>query len=811
MPINFPCRETPFGSSRSQKGSLIIAQSANHFDPAFSDARRLLSALFAEGGETEFRVIGPSGRVKAHFGPLDDAMAQTLLTANREGGDIYFVPNHTRRRAGYTSDQDIVGITAIFIDIDREEAVEGENVRRLKVAPLAPSFIIQTSDPHRLQAYWCVDRIEVAESRLITLQMIEKFGADRACTNPAHLMRLPSFFHLKGEPKPCRTIYDSGARYAREDFIGAFGLSVEAPKRRDGGDFSSFMPTAEDEAWLVNAARKWAAEVRGRGQGRHDVMKRVAVGCARNRIPFERAEIIGATFVKDLPPRSARDDDFEAEFQSLLAWAYEHQDALGPPWRLSLGGEEVPHESQPLHQFKRTDYGNAERLARRHGHDIRHVGGLGWLVWDGRRWCPDGSGEIMRRAKETVRAGYDELSSIASDDERAAFARHLSASEAEPRLKAMISLASSERRVAAVVGDFDTHPMLLNCANGTVDLRTGELRGHRRDDLITQIAPVAYDPDAICPTWDAFQHQICNGDAELVAFKQRALGYTLTGHTSEHLVFIAYGTGANGKSTELEVIRALMGDYAKTAEFSTFEVKRGDGPRNDLARLRGTRFVVSSESDQGSALSESVVKSLTGGDTIAARFLHKEHFEFAPTFALWLATNHKPTIRGTDLGIWRRICLVPYEVTIAEEVQDKNLRTKLLAELPGILAWVVRGCLMWQQDGLAIPAKIRDVTRAYRTEMDSLGDFLESSCEEGAAKEVDGKVLRQAYVRYCEEMSERPMTPKALTQALNERGFALSRRGRNGRFWRGLELRRDVPRRGAFEPYVSHAEGEGWN
>lgn len=320
-----------------------------------------------------------------------------------------------------------------------------------------------------------------------------------------------------------------------------------------------------------------------------------------------------------------------------------------------------------------------------------------------------------------------------------------------------------------------------------IDLRTGELIPHRREDLCTKIVQIAYDPDAQCPLFKQFLRQILKNNPELINFLQRSIGYALTGSTVEQVLFILWGGGANGKSTFLEVIRALLAEYGRTADAALLMHKNHDGVRNDVARLAGARFVSTSETEAGRHLAEVLVKQLTGGDKVAARFLYSEFFEFDAQFKLFLTTNHKPVIRGTDNAIWRRIRLVPFEVTIPQEKQDKELPLKLRAELPGILAWAVRGCLRWQKSGLGQPEKVSTATAAYREEMDVIGAFLKDRCAvREDAMAVPGQ-LYAAYKRWCEDTGERPLTQSKLGMSLEDRGFRAGRTGKN-RFRRGLEI-----------------------
>ena len=310
---------------------------------------------------------------------------------------------------------------------------------------------------------------------------------------------------------------------------------------------------------------------------------------------------------------------------------------------------------------------------------------------------------------------------------------------------------------------------------------------HRREDLCTKIIPVDYDPEAGCPVFKKFLRRILKDNAELINFLQRAIGYALTRSTLEQVLFILWGGGANGKSTFLEVIRAILGDYGLTADSALLMHHKQDGVRNDVARLVGARFVSTSETEAGRHLAEVLVKQLTGGDKVSARFLYSEFFEFDTQFKLFLTTNHKPVIRGTDNAIWRRIRLIPFEVTIPEEEQDKDLPRKLRAELSGILAWAVRGCLRWQEYGLGQPEKVSTATEAYRQEMDIIGTFLKDRCLVRKNGSVKAGQLYATYKSWCDENGERPLTQQKLGGALGDRNFRRYRTGRV-RSWLGLEL-----------------------
>ncbi len=450
-----------------------------------------------------------------------------------------------------------------------------------------------------------------------------------------------------------------------------------------------------------------------------------------------------------------------------------------------------PIERQPADGYNLTDLGNAERLVARHGQDLRycHVWGK-WLVWDGRRWAIDATGEVERRAKATIRAIYSEAAAIVGDDEaskaqRRALASWAGKSESRGKLEAMIKQAASEPGVAVDPNDLDRDPWLLTVLNGTLDLRTGQLRPHNRADMITRLAPVEYHPDAGAPLWGDFLARIMDNRAGVIEFLQRAVGYSLTGDTSERCMFIAHGNGANGKSTFVETLAAALGDYSLTTPAETLMIKRDTGIPNDVARLRGARFVSASETEEGRRLAESLVKRLTGGtDQVSARFLHGEFFDFRPVGKFWLSTNHRPTIRGTDNAIWSRIRLIPFDVTIPSSEQDKRLPAKLKTELAGILAWAVAGCLAWQREGLDAPAEVEAAGEAYRTEQDQLAGWLAECCEQNPNAWTAARAAFDSFKDYAPDVR---ITQTEFGRRLREKDFAQAKQG-NTRGWLGFRL-----------------------
>jgi len=437
-----------------------------------------------------------------------------------------------------------------------------------------------------------------------------------------------------------------------------------------------------------------------------------------------------------------------------------------------------------------TDTGNAERLVVKYGSKIKYCHAWEkWLIYNGKQWVIDDSGQIIQFAKATAKAIFNEAANAGDYETAKELSKWALKSQHRERLLAMVKLAESEPGVPISPGEMDADPMLLNCENGTLNLRAAILQPHDPADFITKIIRVRYEPEAMREKWIEFLEDIFNWDQNLVGFIQRAIGYSLTGDTSEQCVFILYGSGANGKSTFINIVSELLGDFAQTADFSSFIVRKHEGVRNDLARMCGKRFISAVESEGEGRLSEVIVKQLTGGDIIKARYLFAEFFEFKPTFKLWLTTNHKPNIRGTDHGIWRRIRLIPFNKTFSPEQQDKQLLQKLRMELPGILAWAVQGCLEWQKKGLQPPEAVTTATENYRGEMDVIGLFIQECCfvSDDSSVKVASSDLYDAYRKWCEQNGEHPIDNRKFGIRITEKGFGMKQSG--GTRWRlGLGL-----------------------
>ena len=438
--------------------------------------------------------------------------------------------------------------------------------------------------------------------------------------------------------------------------------------------------------------------------------------------------------------------------------------------------------------FNCSDLGNAERLAHHYGNDIKYCyQWKKWLIWDGVKWADDETGLVNTFAKNTVRKIYEEAKHSEDDNKRQSIARHALTSESNGRIKAMVSLAQSELPVRP--DDFDKNKFFLNCRNGTIDLTTGILHPHRKDDFITKVAPVFYDETATCPQWEKFLARIMDNNQDLIKFIQRAVGYSLTGDVSEQCLFLFWGAGANGKSTFLRTIGTLLGDYSQHTATETLVIKKQGAIPNDLARMKGARFVTSSEAEAEHKLAENLIKQMTGDDLISARFLHQEWFEFEPEYKIFLGTNNKPIIKGNDYAIWRRINLVPFKISIPPEERDRHLLQKLKQELSGILNWAIKGCLEWQLYGLGTPAEVADATNEYRNEMDLLNNFISECCVQEPELKVSSKDFYAAYSKWCEDNGEYQLKQTSFGRKLKEKGFDSQLVGKKrSRYWIGIDL-----------------------
>ncbi|HEX9929315.1 MAG TPA: phage/plasmid primase, P4 family [Pyrinomonadaceae bacterium] len=437
-----------------------------------------------------------------------------------------------------------------------------------------------------------------------------------------------------------------------------------------------------------------------------------------------------------------------------------------------------------------SDTGNAECMASIYRDSLRYDHTRKkWLYWDEVCWRIDKRGIAESCAVTTARSRYSAAGNIENLVLKSQLSKWGISSENANRIEGMLKMARIIEPFSSEVEQFDSDPYLAATKNGTLELRTGIHRASRQEDYLTKQFGAVFDSDAKAPRWEQFLKEIFGADLELIDYIQRCVGYTLTGDMREQVFFLCHGGGSNGKSKFLEVLSKLMADYAGTASFETFDAGKRSEASNDLAALKGKRLVTVIETDQDRRLAEAKVKTVTGQDELSCRFLYGEFFSYRPEFKIWMAMNHKPVIRGTDKGIWRRIRLIPFTQSFENERDDKTLIDKLLAELPGILNWALEGLRKWQADGLPIPKAISEATEEYRHESDPIGQWIEerTSPNPNSLEPIQANVLYKDYSRWAQERSEHPFSHRTWGQSMSERGYS-KKRSAAGYNYYGLKL-----------------------
>jgi P4 family phage/plasmid primase-like protien len=453
-------------------------------------------------------------------------------------------------------------------------------------------------------------------------------------------------------------------------------------------------------------------------------------------------------------------------------------DGAAKPW--------IPSPWGPLH-----DQGLADRLVRDHGERLRYVPTWGkWLEYDGGRWSSQLAGaEITSSIRALARSLSDESEQV-SDGRAKALRAASTALGSNARIQAVRSRASSDERIHVTVDDLDRNPLHLVCANGTIDLESGELLESLPTHLDTRSTRQAYDRAAPCPRWERFLLEVCQNDVELVDYLHRAVGYSIQGTTAEQCLFFLHGDGSNGKSVFLDVLGVILGEYGTTMARDLLIEKRGASEHlTTIASLQGARLAISSEVNEGAAWNESLVKSLTGSDRITARRMREDEWTFQPTHKLWLSGNYRPTVKGSDHGIWRRMRLIPFHAEFAPGQIDRNLPEKLRAEAPGILAWAVRGCIAWQRRGLDMPRAVREATEDYRAESDVIGLWLSESFEiTGESQDrIPRATLYASWQAWCARNGQAPWSAKVVAERMRRRVGEAKIEGT--RVWTGIRAR----------------------
>jgi putative DNA primase/helicase len=700
-------------------------------------AGRFLSILEPNGKFT-FTTLpeggGESPSITLH-GTLDEVL-DSLIQENAQGSGVFVTVNETDLTARKT--ENITRVRALFVDLD------GAPLEPIQAWEKKPHMIVKSS-PGRWHAYWLVEDMPLTEFKPAQQALASKFGGDPKVHDLPRLMRLPGFLHNKHDPVPVvltQALPDmelyKGADLLAE-IVGTVPVTHSTPK-----------------LGLIEAGSRNAALTSVAGRLRR---------------------------------YGAEEEDIRDQ---LLAANQERCDPSLPESeviRIARSVSRYPVVGD--HTLDLNDTANARKFVDMHGNELRFVvERKKWLRWrEEGFWEADNVDFVTECAKKTALSLYKDAERVSRDDLRKDYTKHAKASLNKPRLRAMVDLATSDPKVVTRAAELDFDDMLIGVRNGVVDLQTGEFRPALRGDLITCRCGTQFEEEAKCPTFDAFLIRVMGGDADVIDFLQRLVGYSLTGSTQEHRFAFLYGNGANGKSTFLDIIMRMLGDYAVQVQPETLMSRRTNGgANNDLARLVGKRFVISNEVSEGAHLEENLIKQLVGGDVVTARYLFQEHFEFKPKLKLLFAGNHYPIIKGEDEGIWRRAMLVPFVQTIPERERDKQLGYKLSQELPGILNWAIRGCLAWQRDGLKLPAAVRDATSRYREEMDLLKHWIDERCEVNPSSTCNATVLYGDYKLWCETSAIKPLSRMVFARKMKDRGYQ-TKHMRIANFYQGISIR----------------------
>src|SRR5699024_6402737 len=411
----------------------------------------------------------------------------------------------------------------------------------------------------------------------------------------------------------------------------------------------------------------------------------------------------------------------------------------------------MDHDTKEIERkfYSYDDTGNAARFTDNYKDVVRYsYTRKNWYYYDGKLWQLDDRGKVKNLVDEILEKMKKEpvftSEEFSEEDAQKALQRHIKYSRGSNGKTNM--LRESQHLLPITPSDFDKDKFLINVQNGYVDLKAGTLNEHDRNKFFTRISNVEYTDKIDCDLWVDFLKQIFNNDMVLIEYIQKAVGYSLSGSTEEQMMFILYGNGRNGKSVFLDIVTEMLGTYATNIQPQSIMIKQqSNNASPDIAKLDGARLVTTVEPSEGMRFDEGLIKQLTGGDMVTARYLHENEFEYEPQFKLWMATNHKPIIRGTDDGIWRRMAIIPFTVQIPEHKVDKNLKYKLRGEITAILNWAVEGYLEWQRVGLKEPAAIKDQRQTYRTEMDSIEAFIEECCDLGDNYKIRGSELFEEY------------------------------------------------------------------
>jgi len=754
----------------------------------------------------------PKGTAKPKLDPLIgrhpnlslakvEALLPMLAAANEKGAGIFVARNQCQ---GQRSAAAITKVRGPHADMDGVTPAQLEAINKL----IPPSIVVQSSQPNRLQLYWQLregEEFKPEEIKAINQRLVD-FGADPAAVDASRLLRLPGFKHMKyradGDTPLVNASY-FGMEYTRDEILEKLAprsVAEKLPEPQAMANLTTSLTIPSEFKSIEEAVAKrhphlWA------GQWQTAVTKDGVIGYPSQS---EADMALAGHIAREFRTQQAVTEDLFTGVQTVFnssALAQSTKWMSRPDYRASTIQKAInflsqlsPNSGTSLQLESYGDVRNAKAFASMGVDKFIYISTRDkWLEWHSdSRWQLCEKDEHVAFAKKCCAAILATASQVFSQDQERGRKLMADAMNAHnlPRINAMLKLAVSETNMSATEKSLDADPLQLGVNNGVVDLRRGQHFFNQPDYLVTRYCNADFVEDSPCPRWISFLNQIFENDDETIECVQRLLGYTLTGWVTEEVLVICYGFGSNGKSVFSNVIHNILGGYATTAPPSLLTARRPDdtSPRNDLASLAGTRYVSINELQAGDRLDEQVVKMLAGREPISARFLHREYFEYMPSFTAWLRTNHKPIITGEDDGIWRRLVVLKFGRKFSEGEKDPNLESKLLEERDGILQWMLEGTRMYLKDGLKLSPRIRAEIASYRKDSDLLGEFLSDILEADPTSKINQQTAYQSWTDWCKNNGFRVSSKKSFTQRLAERGYPEGRSGGN-RFYVGIKMR----------------------
>lgn len=751
-------------------------------------ARGTVSGYFDEPGAAAAEIARWDGRVPGVYATLNPvSRSLPVEDANR-------LREYARET---TCDKDVETHRWLPVDVDSERsaaassATDGELRATWNVAWRVRVYLLRLGWPEPLIVFsgngWhLLYRVELpagAETRRLLERVLtaldEKFQDESATIdtvvfNPARLLKVPGTMACKGESTPARPHRRSRLEYVPDQLtpvakglLARVAAAVAPPP--PPAESRTDLPPFDLEGFMSRNGLRIRKHKREAGRELWELAE----------CPFNPEHNRGEAWIQRLASGSISAGCHHEHCFST--WA-ELRERFEP--RTEVITESFPFED-------RTDAGNASLFVRLNAGRVRYVPAWGWLYYDGTRWRRDCSLYVEHLMREALLTLFDKAAEAQTTADSAKLAKWAVTSRSAQRLAAALQVARSDRRITALPEDFDRDRWLFNCRDGVIDLRTGELRRHAPEDMLTRLAPVSFDPTATSDLWERVLSEVTGGDEQLRAGLQRALGYCISGSTREETAFLATGPTASGKSTLFEAVKATMGDYALAANPETFLARSHvGGPRDDIAAMEGARLVVCAEFDRGRRMAEALLKQLAGGDTVRARQLYRSAREFAFTAKIVMHTNYTPAMRDDDDAVWRRLRVLPFRHTIPEERRDPSVKARLCDSEesgPAILAWLVQGCLSWQLEGLGKPAAIIKATQDVRSSMDPLAGFFDDCCALEAGVWTSSAQLREAYQHWCRENRAKPVGLPEWGRRLGDRGLRSEKQDRM-RGWRGVRL-----------------------